>query len=1042
MQRPCRAVKQPRGASRGRWGARLDTDRGLGTKTRVTIHRLEIEVRPGLVDALAAETHHRLDTWLGLSPAELRTRRVIHLELGLRDGEAAQVLAALVDPVAEVGALGLLPDPEGGAGEGWVALAVGLRPGVTDSVGGSVVRAAEDCLGRALAGRAYTSTLYLFRGLTRAEVQHAAEALLHNPLIEHAKILELPRALDLEVPRPGSEAAPGVATVPLRRASDEELVERSRKGMLALTLAEMQAIQRHFAERGRDPTDAELECLAQTWSEHCKHKIFAAPIEHTDAEGRTTVIEEGLFRRFIRGTTEAVAEARRRRGLDPEGEPFLVSVFHDNAGVVRATEQDHLVYKVETHNSPSALDPYGGAMTGIVGVNRDSFGTGRGADLLANVWGYCFGDPRYAGRVPAGLMHPRRIRDGVHRGVIDGGNQSGIPYARGWELFDDRFLGKPLVFCGTVAVMPVETAGRPTHEKHARPGDHVVMVGGRIGKDGIHGATFSSVRLDESSPVQAVQIGDPITQKMMFDMLAEARDQGLMSAMTDNGAGGLSSSVGEMAAAVGAEGDESEGPHEGATGGAWIDLRRAPLKYPGLAPWEILVSEAQERMTVAVPPDRLDAFMELARRREVEATVLGAFTDDGRLRVLHGDEVAVDLPLELLHDGWPRARLRARFDPPAPPPIDAAALAAARDPAAQAGLLLELVGTPDLASGQARARSYDHEVKGLSVVKPHVGVRLDVPATATVMRLRHGRPEGVVLGEGVCPFYSDLDAFAMAQAAVDEGVRRVLAAGARWDRLAALDNFCWPDPIASAHTPDGEHKLAQLVDTCRGLREACEAYGLPLISGKDSMKNDAVLDGVKISIPPTLLVSVMGQLADVSRALTLVPRRAGDVLVLLGHTRDELGGSEAARRRGLALREVPRTDPEACAARYRAFVEARDAGLVRSAHVLARGGLGLALCHTLLAGELDVEVELPEASGLDAWAALWSESTGRLLVTVGPQELPALRDALGAHGLVVLGHVMAPTEAARLRVRHRGTIVVDVDVGTVRARFEAGLDAL
>jgi len=1000
----------------------------------VTIHRLEIEVRPGLVDALAVETRHRLETWLGLRPAALRTRRVIHLELGLSDDDAGRVLAALVDPVAEVGALGCLPDPMADD-EPWVALAVGLLPGVTDSVGGSVVRAAEDCLGRALAGRAYTSTLYLVRGLSVAQVKHAADAVLHNPLIERARVLvgvgpdgqPLPRTLDLEVPRPGTDAAPGVAMVPLSEADDAELLARSRQGMLALSLAEMQAIARHFALRGRDPTDAELECLAQTWSEHCKHKIFAAPIEHTDARGHTTVIEEGLFRRFVRGTTEAVAEARRRGGLDPEHAPFLVSVFHDNAGVVRCTERDHLVYKVETHNSPSALDPYGGAMTGIVGVNRDSFGTGRGADLLANVWGYCFGDPRYAGRVPAGLMHPRRIRDGVHRGVIDGGNQSGIPYARGWELFDERFLGKPLVFCGTVAVMPVESAGLPTHEEHARPGDHVVMVGGRIGKDGIHGATFSSVRLDESSPVQAVQIGDPITQKMMFDMLAQARDEGLISAMTDNGAGGLSSSVGEMAEA---------------TGGAWIDLARAPLKYPGLAPWEILVSEAQERMTVAVPPDRLEAFMALAKRREVEATVLGAFTDDGRLLVRHGETIAADLPLSFLHDGWPRARLVARHDPPPPLPIDAAALAAARDPAGQGRVLLELVGAPDLASGQARARGYDHEVKGLSVVKPHVGVKLDVPATATVMRLRHGRPEGVVLGEGVCPFYSELDAFAMAQAAVDEGVRRVLAAGARWDRLCALDNFCWPDPIASDHNPDGAHKLAQLVECCRGLREACEAYGLPLVSGKDSMKNDAMLDGVKISIPPTLLVSVMGQLQDVSRALTLVPRAPGDVLLLLGETRDELGGSEAARRSGLALCEVPRTDPAACAARYRAFVAARDAGLVRSAHVVARGGLGIALCHTLLAAGLDVDVDLPEHGqglGLDAWAALWSESTGRLLLTARPQDVPALQDALAAHGLVVLGHVIAPTEAARLRIRHRGTTVIDVDADTVRARFEGGL---
>ncbi|MEM7158749.1 MAG: AIR synthase-related protein [Myxococcota bacterium] len=991
-----------------------------GNKTRVAIHRVEIEVGPGLVDALAVQTVQRLDTWLSLRPKSLRTRRVIHLDLGLSDDEAKRVADALVDPVADRGGLGVLAD---GEGDSLIALQVSLRPGVTDSVGTSVKRAAEDCLGRALDGRAYTSTLYLFEGLSEAQVQQAANSLLHNRLIESARVLAVPRTLDLQVPTAGTEAAPAVEIIPLREADDEALVARSQQGMLALSLAEMKAIQAHFVERGRDPTDAELECLAQTWSEHCKHKIFAAPIDYTDAEGNREQIEEGLFKRYIRGTTEAVAQRRQREGLDPKDAPFLVSVFHDNAGVVRCSDADHIVYKVETHNSPSALDPYGGAMTGIVGVNRDSFGTGRGADLLANVWGYCFGDPRHEGKIPTGLMHPRRIRDGVHHGVIDGGNQSGIPYARGWELFDDRYLGKPLVFCGTVSVMPVEAAGQPTHEKYTEPGDLVVMVGGRIGKDGIHGATFSSVQLDESSPVQAVQIGDPITQKMMFDMLAEARDRGLMSAMTDNGAGGLSSSVGEMAEA---------------TGGARIDLAKAPLKYPGLAPWETLISEAQERMTIAVRPGKLDEFLALAELREVEATVLGEFTDDGRFDVRHGDTQVVDLPLSFLHEGWPKASLLARNEPPATEPPDAVVVEQLRGAQGQGERLLELLGAPNLSCDEPLSRHYDHEVKGLSVIKPFVGVQQDVPSAGTVLRVRHGRPEGVVLGEGVHPFYSDLDAHAMAQAAVDEAVRRALAVGARWDRLAALDNFCWPDPILSDKTPDGPHKLAQLVECCAGLREACEAYGLPLISGKDSMKNDAMLDGVKISIPPTLLVSVMGQMADVSGAMSLVPRDAGDHLLLLGDTRDELGGSEASRRAGVALPNVPRTDPEAFAARYQAFAAARDAGLIASAHVLGRGGLGLALAHTLMAAHLDVDVDL-DGTDLPAGVALWSESTGRLLLTVKDADLPAVRAQLGEHGLREIGRVGAPTTQARLRVRQGGASVVDVSVDAVRERFSGAL---
>ena len=990
------------------------------------VQRLEIEARPGLADALATETLHRLANWLELRPTRLRTRKVFHLDFGLSDDEAAQVLDCLVDRVAEVGALGMLEDPQHEGERPWV-LSVGFLPGVTDSVGKSVARAAADRLGRKLEGRAYTSTQYLFWGLSESDVQRAARKLLYNPLIERADIRQAPRELDLSIPSAGVASPAAVDTVPLLSADDETLLRISNEGTLALTLEEMRAIQAHFRGLGRDPRDAELECLAQTWSEHCKHKIFAAPIEYTDPDGRTQTIERGLFRTYVRGATERVAADRKAAGLDPDGE-FLVSVFHDNAGVVRFTESDHLVYKVETHNSPSALDPYGGAMTGIVGVNRDSFGTGLGADLLTNVWGYCLGDPRYAGELPEGLMHPRRIRDGVHEGVIDGGNQSGIPYSRGFELFDDRYAGKPLVYCGTVAVMPVETAGRPTHEKRTAVGDKVVMIGGRIGKDGIHGATFSSVELDESAPVQAVQIGDPITQKMMFDMLTEARDRGLYSGMTDNGAGGLSSSIGEMAEA---------------TGGARIDLARALLKYPGLAPWEILISEAQERMSIAVPPEHLDAFMELARVREVEATVLGEFTDTGYFEVSHDGTPVAELSLEFMHAGVPLPTHRARWSPPERPAPGPALEAAMLDEAALAENLLGLLARPSLASDEDRARHYDHEVKGLSVVKPWIGVHADVPATATVLRGRHRRDEGVVLAEGIHPFYSDIDTDAMARACVDEAVRRVLCAGARLDRLSALDNFCWPDPIVSAKTPDGEHKLAQLVRCCQGLHDACVAYGVPLISGKDSMKNDAFLGGVKISIPPTLLVSVMGQTPDVRRVLTLEPRAVGDLVYVLGPTGDELGGSELSRMHGANLDSVPRTDLEACMARYRAFVEARDRGLVRSAHAPGRGGLFVALAHMVLASELGLQIDLGGLGDAGAAKLGFGESTGRIVLTCRPDEAGALESALGAHGLYRLGVVSDPVQGRGvLDVRRGEQELFTLSSEEMRARFREGLHGL
>lgn len=1008
--------------------------------TAPRLHRLEIEARPGLSDPVAEATRRRLETWLGLRPKALRTRKVYHLELDLDDESAARVLAALVDPVAEMGAVGMLEDPVLDGERAWT-LSISLLPGVTDAVGRSVARAAADCLGRPLEGQVYSSTLYLVWGLERGEIERASKQLLYNPLIERAKLEQAPRSLDLDVPRVGGTAAAQVRTIPLRDLDDAQLEQISSDGLLALTREEMRAIQARFAALGRDPTDAELECLAQTWSEHCKHKIFASPIHYVDPAGQARLLERGLFRTYVRGATEAVAKRRGAAGLDEPGEPFLVSVFHDNAGVVRFTDADHLVYKVETHNSPSALDPYGGAMTGIVGVNRDSFGTGLGADLLTNVWGYCFGDPRGdptdLSGLPAGLMHPRRIRDGVHHGVIDGGNQSGIPYARGFELFDPRYAGKPLVYCGTVAAMPVTVPGpdgrpRPTHEKPIAAGDKIVMVGGRIGKDGIHGATFSSVQLDERSPTQAVQIGDPITQKMMWDFLLEARDRGLFSGMTDNGAGGLSSSVGELATK---------------TGGAHIDLAVAPLKYPGLSPWEILISEAQERMTVAVPPAQLDAFLDLARRREVEATVLGEFRDDGKLSVVHGETSVCDLDLEFLHEGVPLPTLEARWSPPAPPVPDDAAARARLTALDCDAMLLELLGRPNLAANDDRARNYDHEVKGLSVIKPLLGVRGDVPSTATVMRVRHRRREGVVLGEGIHPWYSDIDTDAMARACVDEAVRRVLCAGARLDRLAALDNFCWPDPIQSPKTPDGRHKLAQLVRCCEGLYEACVGYGVPLISGKDSMKNDAFLGGVKISIPPTLLVSVIGQLDDVSRASSLEPRAAGERVYLLGPTSLELSAGELGRalaERGEPLpdTDVPRTDLSLCFARYRAFVEQRDAGRIRAAHVCGRGGLALALAHMVLASELGIEASLDgvaRAGELPAAAALFSESTGRIVFCCRDADAPALERELGTHGLIALGHV---TGDGALTVRLGSRTVLSRPFAQLRERFWEGLHGL
>ncbi|MGE3260067.1 MAG: AIR synthase-related protein, partial [Geobacter sp.] len=708
--------------------------------------------------------------------------------------------------------------------------------------------------------------------------------LLCNTLIQRYSILSAAdfvakRGFPTTVPKVTGETKGQVREIDLE-VSDEELVRISKEGVLALTLEEMKIIQAHYrdpqvlAERAQQglsnkPTDVELECLAQTWSEHCKHKIFAATVQYEDEQGNRQEIKS-LFKSFIQRTTK---EVRERMGE----QDFCLSVFKDNAGVITFDDNNSLVFKVETHNSPSALDPYGGALTGIVGVNRDPFGTGQGSKLIFNTDVFCFADPFYDKPLPSRLLHPRRIFEGVVEGVEHGGNKSGIPTVNGSIVFDERFAGKPLVFCGTAGLMPATVNGIPGHEKSIQPGDLIVMTGGRIGKDGIHGATFSSEELNENSPVTAVQIGDPITQKRMFDFLIRARDKGLYRFITDNGAGGLSSSIGEMS---------------GECNGCRMDLAKAPLKYPGLDPWEILISEAQERMSLAVPPEKLDEFMAMATRFGCEATVLGEFTDSGIFHIQYGDKTVAWLPMAFMHEGLPPMQIPAKWQPPVNPE------APAQDKDNWTPDLLELMGRLNICSKESVVRRYDHEVQGGSVVKPFSGVTNDGPSDAAVVRPILDSFRGVVVSHGICPRYSDIDAYHMAANAIDEALRNYVAVGGNPEHWAGLDNFCWCDPVLSDKTPDGPYKMAQLVRANQALLDYCVPLNLPLISGKDSMKNDFYDGTTKISIPPTLLFSVIGTIPDARCAVTMDFKRPGDIICLLGDTKHELGGSEYLAMQG------------------------------------------------------------------------------------------------------------------------------------------------
>ncbi len=976
-------------------------------------HRIEVGLLADVRDAHGEKTARRIREDLKIEVSGVRVVSVFTVDAELNPDELSTIAEnLLVDPIIQHYTV---DSPLAPAEEFDFAVEVAFLPGVTDNVG----RTAREGVSLIFPGRlsadqkVYASLQYRIRGpIDRAGAERIATGLLGNPLIQRFTVLDrkgftAAGGVTPHIPKVTGSHDPTVETIDLS-VTDDELVRISREGVLALSLAEMKAIQEYIGVEAGQPeraraglgdtiTDVELEVIAQTWSEHCKHKIFNALIDYEDDIGNTEKIES-LFDTYIKGTTEAVRKAKGKGD-------FCLSVFKDNAGVISFTEDYNLVFKVETHNSPSALDPYGGALTGIVGVNRDPFGTGLGSRLIFNTDVFCFADPGFTGELPPRLLHPKRVYEGVREGVEHGGNKSGIPTVNGSIVFDDRFLGKPLVYCGTGGIMPRTINGKPSHEKLSRPGDLIVMTGGRIGKDGIHGATFSSEELHEGSPATAVQIGDPITQKRMTDMLLVARDRGLYNSITDNGAGGLSSSVGEMARD---------------TGGCVLYLDKAPLKYEGLRPWEILVSEAQERMTLAVPPKHIDEFMGLARQMEVEATVLGEFTETGRFHVQFEGKTVAYLDMEFLHEKNPPLSLSARWRRPVHPEPGFAV------PADLGRELLAMLSRLNVASKESVVRQYDHEVQGTSVIKPMVGAGGIGPSDAAVIRPILDRDEGVVIAHGICPKYSDIDAYHMAANAVDEAVRNAVAVGGDIDYLAGLDNFCWCDPVESEKNPDGRYKLAQLVRANRGLSDVAVGYGVPLISGKDSMKNDYQIGDTKISIPPTILFSVIGKMADVNRAVTMDAKRPGDLVYVLGTTKNELGGSEYFASRGSIGNAVPTVDIEGNLARYRALTRAIGRGLAASAHDLSDAGLGTALAETALAGGLGMEIELAAVvrEGVDRDDfLLFSESAGRFVVTVKPDDAGAFEEVMAGTVYARVGRV---TEQKRLVIRGlSGAVVID-----------------
>jgi phosphoribosylformylglycinamidine synthase II len=887
---------------------------------------------------------------------------------------------------------------------------VGLLPGMTDNVGTTASRALEDIVGEA--HPVYYSRVYYIEGNfdDEEQLEKIAGKLLANKVIERWRIYKPSDALFEPFPaNVESGHTPGTEEISLE-LEDSALEEMSRDKLLALSVGEMKGIRDYYRDRerlgrrekvglGEKATDVELEALAQSWSEHCKHKIFNAKIEYCE-NGEPVEEVDSLFRTYIRGATEKVRK------------PYVVSVFKDNGGIIKFNKDQDVAVKVETHNAPSALDPYGGALTGILGVNRDVLGTGMGARPIANMDMLFFGYLDEA-EVPEGAMHPKRIAKGVVRGIRDGGNPVGIPTVNGSITFEKCYAARPLVYAGTVGIMPRQIGGRPTAEKKIEPGYLAVMVGGRIGKDGIHGATFSSQQLTTGLTSSVVQIGDAITEKKVIDLVLEARDKGLFEAITDNGAGGLSSSIGELAQI---------------SGGCEIYLDRCPLKYPGLDPWEILLSESQERMTLAVPKERWEELQNLAEKHDVEATRVGTFTDSGHFHILYNEKTVGYLEMEFLHEGMGKMELRANWEKKLHPEprigdID------------YNEVLLELMGAPNIASKEWVIRQYDHEVQGGSVIKPLMCG--GGPCDSGVIRPDLDWEEGLVISHGACPKFVE-DSYHMAQLALDEAVRNAVACGAMFSYLSCLDNFSWPDPIKGDKNPDGEYKLAQLVRCVKGMHDAAVAYGIPLISGKDSMKNDYYVKGKKYSVNPTLVVTVVGKIADVEEALSSEFKEPGDGIYLLGKTRGALGGSEYYKLFGGVGNGMPEVDLRGSAAIYAAFSKAASSGLVESAHDVSDGGLAVAVAECSI-GRLrgaDLDLSLCERETEDVAPLLFSEDGGRLVVSVKQENEAKFEKIMEGASARKVGRVRGDK---RVVLRFGEKVVINQEAAELKARWRRGL---
>ena len=813
------------------------------------------------------------------------------------------------------------------------------KRGVMDPVDSTVVKGIKD-LGL-IARSVKTAKRFLLAGkITTDQLETIASKVLANKIIEDVFIDK--DNLFYEGKNETVDYVFHKQELDILDADDEQLLEISEKGQMYLTVEEMKAVQKYFVILGRKPTDVELETVAQTWSEHCMHKTFKGIIDYNGEH-----IDNLLAKTVMKATSDL-------------NKSWCVSVFKDNAGIIEFDENFNICFKVETHNHPSAIEPYGGANTGIGGVIRDTLGTGLGAKPILNTDVFCFGPldmPQE--EIPESVLHPKRIFKGVVSGVRDYGNRMGIPTANGSIFFDERYIGNPLVYCGNVGLIAKDKC-----EKESYKGDLILLVGGRTGRDGIHGATFSSVELSHESEMVssgAVQIGDPIMERKVTDALLIALDRGLYNNITDCGAGGLSSAVGEMGEKL----------------GAIVDLEKVPLKYDGLSYSEIWISEAQERMVLSVPLENMEEIRSVFEGENVEATFIGEFTGDKRLHLRYKGETVADIEMSFLHDGVPRTTRKATWHLPSHKEPDI------KEKNDYGEDLKKILSSWNVCSKEWVIRQYDHEVQGGSVLKPLVGVDNDGPGDACIVRPVLGSDKGVIVSNGMNPKYGDIDPYHMASSAIDEALRQVVSVGGSLEEVALLDNFSW----GNTSKPEC---LGGLVRASRGCYDIALYYGTPFISGKDSLNNEFKTEDKTIAIPPTLLISAICVMPDVSKAISMDVKSPGNLIYIIGMTKNELGGSHYYYTHGFVGNSVPKVDTETAKRTMDLLANATGKGLVRSCHDCSEGGIAVTAAEMSFAGGYGMELDLSQVPVEEGIVrddvVLFAESNTRFVVEVEQQK--------------------------------------------------------